>query len=365
MRIFTVYFSLEGRQAYTKKPGSKERKGKRRKARFFLIGLVTYFLLISNQIKSGKFMVSFDVESLFTSIPLDECIDIAIRYIYQGNPGLKINAADLRRLFAFATAETGFLFAGVFYDQIDGVAMGSPLAPVLANLFMGHHEKTWLDNYSLSEVVFYRRYVDDTFCLFNNEKDAVLFFDYLNTRHPSIRFTMEKEINEKLSFLDILIDNSNPSIITSVYRKKTFTGLLTNYFSFTPMMYKLGLIRTLVDRVYKINNSWVGFHKDVQKLIFLLRKNCFPSSVIDRIISRHLAKSYNPSPTHNATLNSGNPSSHYFKLPYVGRFSDIAQTKLRHLLKRFSRSFKTQSCILVTSSKGNWNYIPASHYILF
>lgn len=286
---------------------------------------------------SGKFMVSFDVESLFTSIPLDECIDIAIRYIYQGNPGLKINAADLRRLFAFATAETGFLFAGVFYDQIDGVAMGSPLAPVLANLFMGHHEKTWLDNYSLSEVVFYRRYVDDTFCLFNNEKDAVLFFDYLNTRHPSIRFTMEKEINEKLSFLDILIDNSNPSIITSVYRKKTFTGLLTNYFSFTPMMYKLGLIRTLVDRVYKINNSWVGFHKDVQKLIFLLRKNCFPSSVIDRIISRHLAKSYNPSPTHNATLNSGNPSSHYFKLPYVGRFSDIAQTKLRHLLKRYCR----------------------------
>ena len=123
----------------------------------------------------------------------------------------------------------------------------------------------------------------------------------------------------------------------------TFLLYLTNYFSFTPMMYKLGLIRTLVDRVYKINNSWVGFHKDVQKLIFLLRKNCFPSSVIDRIISRHLAKSYNPSPTHNATLNSGKPSSHYFKLPYVGRFSDIAQTKLRQLLKRYCRPLYTGS----------------------
>ena len=56
---------------------------------------------------------------------------------------------------------------GNFYDQIDGVAMGSPLAPVLANLFMGHHEKRWLENYS-SGIEFYRRYVDDTFALFNS-----------------------------------------------------------------------------------------------------------------------------------------------------------------------------------------------------
>ena len=115
----------------------------------------------------------------------------------------------------------------MFYDQIDGVAMGSPLAPVLANLFMGHWEKNWLDNYSSSQVLFYRRYVDDTFCLFNNEEDTLMFFDYINARHPSIRFTMEREIDKKLPFLDILLDNSHPSIVPSVYRKKTFTGLLT------------------------------------------------------------------------------------------------------------------------------------------
>ncbi|XP_068739114.1 uncharacterized protein [Montipora capricornis] len=115
---------------------------------------------------SGKFMVSFDVESLFTSLPLDECIDLAVTYIYQGNPGLAISPADLKTLFSFATAGTHFLFKGAFHDQVDGVAMGSPLAPVLANLFMGHHEKNWLDNFSSSQVLFYRRYVDDTFCLY-------------------------------------------------------------------------------------------------------------------------------------------------------------------------------------------------------
>ena len=56
--------------------------------------------------------------------------------------------------------------------------MGSPLAPVLANLFMGHHEKIWLEQYQGSEVLFYRRFVDDTFCLFHSEQDAIEFFDH-------------------------------------------------------------------------------------------------------------------------------------------------------------------------------------------
>ena len=120
-------------------------------------------------------MVSFDVESLFTSIPLDECIDFAVTYIYQGNPGLTISPTDLKTLFSFATAGSHFLFKGVFHDQVDGVAMGFPLAPVLAKLFMGHHEKNWLDKFSSSQVLFYGRYVDDTFCLFNNEDDALMF----------------------------------------------------------------------------------------------------------------------------------------------------------------------------------------------
>ena len=94
----------------------------------------------------GKFLVSFDLESLFTNIPLEECIDLAVKYILKGNPDIKLSDTELRDLFSVATAQTHFLFNGSFYDQIDGVAMGYPLAPVLANLFMRHHEKSWLEN---------------------------------------------------------------------------------------------------------------------------------------------------------------------------------------------------------------------------
>jgi len=110
-------------------------------------------------------MVLFDVESLFTNIPLSECIDLGVDYITKGNRGIKLRTSDLKRLFLFATAETHFIFRGTYYDQVDGVAMGSPLAPILANLFMGHHGKIWLERYRDSQVLYYRRYVDNTFQL--------------------------------------------------------------------------------------------------------------------------------------------------------------------------------------------------------
>ena len=139
-----------------------------------------------------------------------------------------------------ATAQTHFLFNGRVYDQVGGVAMGSPIAPVLANLFLEHYEHLWLNKYKGPPIHFYGRYVDDTFCLFNNEHEALLFFEFLNSQHDSIKFTMEKENNNSLAFLDVLINNKDPTnLITSVYRKKTFTGLLTNFFSFTSFSYKL------------------------------------------------------------------------------------------------------------------------------
>ena len=92
-------------------------------------------------------------------------------------------------------------------------------------------------------------WMTQSFCPFNNETDALEFFHYINDKHPNITFTMETEVNHKLPFLDVLLDNSNPpSLVTSVFRKSTYTGLLTNFLSFSPFPYKLGLIRTLVDR---------------------------------------------------------------------------------------------------------------------
>ena len=67
--------------------------------------------------------------------------------LFEHNPGLNITKVELKKLFEFATSGKYFLFQGTFYDQIDGVAMGSPLGPVLANLFMGYYETMRLNTF--------------------------------------------------------------------------------------------------------------------------------------------------------------------------------------------------------------------------
>ena len=109
--------------------------------------------------------------------------------------------------------------------------MGSPLGPVLANLLMGYYEIKRLQEFGKGKVSIYKRYVDDIFCMFRNEKDAENFFEFLNCRHENIKLTIEKESNKFLSFLDILIKNEGNRFSTSVYRKKTSIGLFTQFYT--------------------------------------------------------------------------------------------------------------------------------------
>ena len=133
--------------------------------------------------------------------------------------------------------------------------MGSPLGPALGNLFMDYHENKWFSSEESSTVLFYKRYVDDIFCLIKCETDAKRFLTFLNRRHSNIKFTIEKEKINQLPFLDILNDSSSNKLVTSVYRKPTYTRLLTNYNTFTYPNYKKGLIKTLIDRTFCINNT--------------------------------------------------------------------------------------------------------------
>ena len=141
---------------------------------------------------ANKFLISYDICSLFTSIPLNEAIDLAVKLIYDNNTNIKITKKDLKKRFEYASSGTHILFDGNYYDQINGVVMDAPLGPVLTNLFMGFHEKRWLKEFNFCKVLLYQRYVDDIICLFNCEVDAMKFFDYLNSRHLNIKFAFEK-----------------------------------------------------------------------------------------------------------------------------------------------------------------------------
>ena len=79
-----------------------------------------------------------------------------------------------------------------------------------------------------------------------------------------------------------------------MFRKTTYTGPLTNVFSVAPLSYKIGVIRTLVDRAFKINNTWRGFHTDTQQLSCILMKNCFPGNIAQRVVINTFTRSTTP-----------------------------------------------------------------------
>ena len=178
-----------------------------------------------------KIKKSTDVKiiSLFTNIPSEETKNLTTKLLFKAKPDLKISRKDLQKLFKFATSQINFLFNGNIYDQVDGVAMGSPLAPILLNIFMGYHETEWIRNYNYGRLFYYKRYVDDIFAVFETKDHAVSFYNHINKQHRSIMFTMETEKNGKLPFLDVLVRNK-PNLVTSVYRKPTYTGLLIIFF---------------------------------------------------------------------------------------------------------------------------------------
>ena len=141
--------------------------------------------------------------------------------------------------------------------------MGSPLAPVLANIFMSFYESIWLNEYNLNKPKFYLRYVDDILAAFDNEQDSLKFLNFLNNIHPNIKFTIEKQTNHSVAFLDVFISSiNNKNLTLQAYHKSTYTGFLLNFKSFTSFSHKISLIKCLIDRLFKICNNWNSFHNN-------------------------------------------------------------------------------------------------------
>ena len=122
---------------------------------------------------------------------------------------------------------------------------------------------------------FWYRYVDNTFTMFDSKDTANGFLQYLNSRHHSIKFTVEFEQGNEIPVLHILVKRCpNNTFVTSIFRKKTFTGLYTKWDSFTPCKYKITLIGTLTYCCYQICSSASLLQSALDDLRKLLLQNC-------------------------------------------------------------------------------------------
>ena len=165
---------------------------------------------------------------------------------------------SFRELLTRTISESLILFDQEFYKQHDGVAMGSPLGPALANGFLCYHEKIWLQNFPFEfKPVIYRRDVDDTLLLFRSEHHIEKFQNYLNRQHKNMRIENNEIENESfVSFLDIKISRDNNKFTTSVYCKPTFNRVFTNFGGFIPKSHKYKWLFTLLHWAFKLCSNF-------------------------------------------------------------------------------------------------------------
>ena len=151
----------------------------------------------------------------------------------------------------------------------------------------------------------------------------------MSSKHPNINFAIEKEKDGCLPFLDVNIFPENEKFATNVYRKKTFRGVYTNFKSFIPETYKIGLIKSLLFRCFSLCSDFIKFHHEIDKLQSILYKSSYPRDLIDKCIKEFLDKILTPKPVVSTV-----PKEYLIiALPYLGKLSLQIRTRINRIMK--------------------------------
>ena len=159
-------------------------------------------------IDPNVFICSFDMSDLFTNVPLNETIKICLAALYDQIDSHPVIQKDVFvKLMKSATSSVEFSFNNTMYKQTDRVAMGSPLGPALAIIFIRYYEQKLFSQTQKTQTYF--RYVDNTFAILDHEAEANEFLTQLNCLHPSFRFILKKEKEKFLPFLDVYVERTD------------------------------------------------------------------------------------------------------------------------------------------------------------
>ena len=221
--------------------------------------------------------------------------------------------------------------------------MGSPLGPVIANIFMSELETLLVPTLSDSVLIWFR-YVDDTFTVM---KDGQIenVKAILNNFHHKINFTHDMENENCLPFLDVLVErNLDGSVKTSVYRKRTDTNIYIHWKAHAPKIWKIGTLKGLFRRAFIVSsdqeklNSEISFLKDV-----FTKTNGYPTKVVKNVLKSVREQFERTNDDNVAGVENANPQSSqtvdvpthpYMVLPYKG---DKGERKLSVLKKALSK----------------------------
>ena len=293
-------------------------------------------------VKRGEILVSFDVVSLFPSIPVADALSSLRRHLERCRaPHNEVNA--YLRVAEVCMKQSFFSFRGKTYKQTFGLSMGNKLSPLLANLFMSDFE-----NESQKEKLFprvWKRYVDDIFATVK-ERYLEKTLDWLNSRHDSIKFTVEKESDGKLPFLDLIMSKKEDgSLAFGIYRKPTSTDRYitsdSNHFG----AQKQAAFHSMAHRLYNIPMEEAEFAAEKTRIYKAAEVNGYNQEFVNRILRKHDRRKRRRNIT---TLQPQTEEVRRISLPFYPKLSNPITNSLKkqnlHIVHRSENTLRDLLC---------------------
>ncbi|CAF1451867.1 unnamed protein product [Adineta steineri] len=259
-------------------------------------------------------LLSYDAINLFTNVPLQKTINFILEEKYGSFCDCQIiktnkkrrkkkkkckNCIDkenLKWLLEISTAQTHFHYNENIYLQHNGVSMGSPLGPLMADIFLVNLEKKLMDELYANGVEYYRRFVDDTFIITKKDANEKKIQAILNSFDEAVQFTYEpaSKIDHSICFLDVKITPQSKKthslswFETNIYRKDTFTGSILKYSSFVPLEYKQNAISSMVYRATQLCSNYYLMNEELETVMEIATANDYPTTFVNNIIGKTL-----------------------------------------------------------------------------
>ena len=256
------------------------------------------------KIKPEECIMSYDVNALFTSMPIEPGINIIEKHLKEdkdlhSRTNMKIQ--HIISLLRFCLNNSYFSFQDRFYQQTEGAVMGSPISQIVANLFMEDLPEVHAIRMSPTPPTLWKRFVDDTLTIINKE-DRNNFLQHLNSIHQNIKFTCEEIRDEgSMPILDILVTpKEDGSLRASVFRKPTHTDLYLQWDSHNTISSKYSVAGILYHRAKTICCDPQLQKMEEDHLCQALQKCRYPIWAINRT----KIKSQNPSRSKNRNNNN-------------------------------------------------------------
>ena len=240
------------------------------------------------KLEEGECIISYDVSSLFTSIPVKSALEVVKSKLEQDKAlqqrtSLSIN--NIMDLLEFCLCNTYFLFQGKHYEQTQGAAMGSPVSPVIANIYMESFEDRALSS-AVNPPRWWKRYVDDTFVILKKEHREE-FLLHINSVDQSIQFTTEEAREDgSMPFLDMMVTpQEDGTLVTKVYRKPTHTDLYLQWDSHHNLACKFSVVNTLTHRAKAVCSTPQLLKEELNHLERALERCKYPRWAFQKVLT--------------------------------------------------------------------------------